>query len=102
MITPGGSSRWISAIALFDGVHDVAAVRADEHHHDAGDRLALAVARDDAVAQRGADLAPRDVPHEHAACRPSAVRSTTFAISLFVLRAGPTPRKVNDSLARSM
>ncbi len=42
----------------------VAAVRAEEHHHDARHRLALALTRDDAVAERGRDLDLGDGAHE--------------------------------------
>ena len=41
---------------FLDRVDDIAAARAFEHQHDAGDGFAFAVGRDRALAQLGADL----------------------------------------------
>jgi hypothetical protein len=54
MMTPGGRLCLDLGDAVLDGVDDVAAVGAEQHHDDAGDGLVLAVVGDDAVAQGGA------------------------------------------------
>ena len=55
---------------LADPLHDLAAVLAAAHHHDAADHLAPAVARDRTLAQLGAVAHVGHVSHEHwnAAC----------------------------------
>ena len=65
---------------------------------DAGDGLALAVARDDAVPQRGADLHLRDVPHEQRRAVGGGAEHDVGDL-LLVLRAGRRRRSVNDSRA---
>ena len=48
-----------------DVLHHLARVLPDQHHHGAGDDLALAVLGDDAVAQRGAELDVGDLAQQH-------------------------------------
>src|SRR3954471_22714560 len=46
-------------------MHGVAAVRADQHHHDASHYFTFAIHRDHAVAQGLSDFYLRHVSHEH-------------------------------------
>ena len=67
MRTPGGSDGDLRDLRLHV-LDDLAAVGADEHHHDAGDHLATTVARDRALANEGRQMDAGDVadPHRHA------------------------------------
>ena len=100
MWTPGRQVACGSRPRAADGVHDVAAVRAEQHHHDAGDRLALAVVGDRRRGGARRRRARRRRAGRAPACRPCACGARRRR-SRSRRWSSPWPRTVYDSSRRA-